>query len=194
MKAGIGQEQQASARRVTVFGSSLPRPEDPAYQEAQELGRLLGKMGYAVQTGGYKGTMEAVSRGASEAGGHVIGITCAEIEAWRPVQCNQWVIEERRFPSLRLRLFALVDDCDAAVALPGGPGTLTEIATLWNHLLTGAIAPRPLILVGPGWQTTFEAFFQSLGQYVPDGQRKWLSFAPSVQSAFEILQSQLESR
>ena len=30
--------------------------------------------------------MEAVSRGANEAGGHVIGVTCEDIEAWRQVK------------------------------------------------------------------------------------------------------------
>ncbi|MDI6694379.1 MAG: hypothetical protein QME21_04975 [Anaerolineales bacterium] len=66
-------------RAVTVFGGSRPTPED--YEQALHLGRLLGGSGYIVLTGGYIGVMEAVSRGASEAGGHVIGVTCDEIEA-----------------------------------------------------------------------------------------------------------------
>ena len=55
-------------------------------------------------TGGYIGTMEAVSRGAAEAGGHVIGVTCEEIEAWRPVRVNAWVKEEIRRKTLMERL------------------------------------------------------------------------------------------
>ena len=92
--------------QVTVFGGSEPRPGEPAYEEAFRLGRMIGQKGYTVLTGGYVGTMEAVSRGAAEAGGHVIGVTCDEIEAWRPVRPNAWVQEERRFPSLRQRLNA----------------------------------------------------------------------------------------
>ena len=49
------------ARRVTVFGGSLPKPGEPAYRNAYELGKLLGAAGFAVLTGGYIGTMEAVS-------------------------------------------------------------------------------------------------------------------------------------
>ncbi len=178
-------------KKITVFGGSKPLPNDPAYQEAMRLGRLLGQAGYTVLTGGYIGTMEAVSRGAAEAGAHVIGVTCTEIENWRPVACNQWVKEEMRFPTLRTRIYALIDNCDAALALPGGPGTLTEISSMWNHLVTDAIPARPLILIGPGWKTTFDTFFEAFADYVPPNQRKWLSFADTVEAAFEQLQKEL---
>ena len=80
--------------RVSVFGGSEPKEGMTAYTEAMELGRLLAERRHIVLTGGYIGTMEAVSRGAHEAGGHVIGVTCLDIERWRPRQANQWVIEE----------------------------------------------------------------------------------------------------
>ena len=83
--------------------------------------------GHTVLTGGYMGSMEAVSRGANEAGGHVIGVTCADIEAWRGSRANAWVKEERRFATLQERLNELILACDAAIALPGGPGTLAEV-------------------------------------------------------------------
>ncbi len=173
--------------RVTVFGGAKPQPGEPAYRQAEELGKLLADAGHTVLTGGYVGSMEAVSRGAAEAGGHVIGITCDEIETWRPGGRNPWVIEEMRFPSLRQRLFALIEECDAAIALPGGPGTLAEISIMWNHLLIGAILPRPLILIGPGWQATMNAFFANLGEYISDRQREWLSFAPNNAQAVALL-------
>ena len=173
--------------RVTVFGGSEPRPGDPAYQEAFRLGHLMGLMGWTVLTGGYIGTMEAVSRGAVEAGGHVIGVTCDEIEAWRPVKPNAWVQDEIRFPSLRQRMNALIDQCDAAIALPGGIGTLAEVAMMWSNLQTGVIAPRRLILVGPGWRSVIDQFVTVFGGYVLPQHRQRLSFAPDVESAVELL-------
>src|SRR3989304_4389041 len=80
----------------------------------------------------------APPRGAKEAGGHVIGITCTEIETWRQAKANPWVIEERSYPTLRERLYALIDDCDAAMALPGGIGTLAEIASMWSQMQTAS--------------------------------------------------------
>jgi uncharacterized protein (TIGR00725 family) len=179
--------------QISIFGSSQPLPGQPEYTAAQRLGQLLAQAGHTVITGGYIGTMEAVSRGAAEAGGHVIGVTCAEIEAWRPVKANQWVLEERRFPTLRERLFELIDTCDAAIALPGGPGTLTEVSLFWNQLLIGAISARPLILVGAGWKAVLDCFFEQHAANIPLTQRTWLSFAGDVDSAVAQLQRTLDA-
>ncbi len=172
-------------KNITVFGGSNPTASD--YEQAASLGQLLGKAGFNILTGGYIGTMEAVSRGAAQAGAHVIGVTCDQIEAWRPVQPNAWVIEERRYPTILQRLYALIEQCDAAIALPGGPGTLAEISLMWNHLLIKAIPTKPLILVGSGWKSTFNSFFSEMGTYIPSEQKKWLLFAPDVNHAVDIL-------
>jgi len=173
--------------KITVFGGSQPLPGSPAYAEAHELGKLLAQAGHTVLTGGYIGTMEAVSRGANEAGGHVIGVTCDEIEKWRPVKANSWVKEERRFATLQERLNELVMACDAAIALPGGPGTLTEIALTWNLMIVASIPPKPLILTGIGWRSVLEAFYNSFGGYIPQNQRVLVQFSPDVQSAVHLL-------
>ena len=179
--------------RITVFGGSQPKPGESAYEQALHLGSLIGEAGYTVLTGGYIGTMEAVSRGASEAGAHVIGVTCDEIEAWRPVKPNPWVAEEIRFPTLRQRLYALIESCDAALALPGGVGTMTEISLMWNLLLTAAIPPRPLITIGSGWRAVVSQLYAHNGNYIPPLQRQWLHQAPNVATAFRQLQELLTS-
>jgi uncharacterized protein (TIGR00725 family) len=172
---------------ITIFGGSQPQPGSSAYAEAYKLGKLLALAGHTVLTGGYIGTMEAVSRGANEAGGHVIGVTCADIEAWRGVRANAWVQEERRFATLQERLNELVLACDAAIALPGGPGTLTEISLTWNLMIVDSIPAKPLILTGAGWRSVMESFYNSFEAHVPQNQRDLLHFAPDVQSAVAIL-------
>ena len=174
---------------ITVFGGSQPKAGDTAYNEAQELGRLLAQRGHAVLTGGYIGTMEAVSRGAHEAGGHVIGVTCEAIENWRKVGPNPWVKEERRRKTLFERIQALIEGCDAALALPGGPGTLAEIALMWNLMIVESLHRRPLILIGGGWQSVLGQVFTQLDGYTPAHQRELLSFAPDIQTAVEKLES-----
>jgi len=76
---------------IAVYGSAKPTAGDALYEEARRLGALLARQGHTVMTGGYCGTMEAVSRGAAEAGGNTIGVTCAEIERYRPGGANPWV-------------------------------------------------------------------------------------------------------
>ncbi len=135
----------------------------------------------------YTGTMEAVSRGAAEAGGHVVGITTEEIESWRPGAANSFVLEERSYKTLKARLYALIDACDAAMALPGGIGTLTEISAMWSQMQVSALPARPLILIGPGWKTVMDSFFEQFPSYVPEEHRPLLSYAKTVEAAAEML-------
>jgi len=173
--------------RVTVFGGSAPKPGSSGYQQAYQLGKLLGEAGHTALTGGYIGTMEAVSRGCAEAGGHVVGVTCDEIEAWRPVSPNQWVLEEIRLPTVHQRMLTLIEECEAAIALPGGVGTLAEIVMMWNQMQTAAIMPRPLILIGEGWQETFKTLFTYQESYIPAEHGSYLQFAPDIEPAFARL-------
>lgn len=175
------------SKMISVFGGSAPKPGSPPYQEAYQLGKLLGGAGMTVMTGGYVGTMEAASRGASEAGGHVIGVTSEEIEAWRPIGPNAWVAEEWRCQTLNERLNTLVEKCDAAIALPGGIGTLLEIALTWNQLVIEILHPKPMILVGSGWQKVIETFFAEFGDYVGIDDRQFLAYAPDPESALELV-------
>jgi uncharacterized protein (TIGR00730 family) len=181
-------------KRVSVFGGSRTVPGEDDYLQAYQLGQLLGSRGLTVLTGGYTGSMEAVSRGAAEHSGHVIGVTCNQIENWRPVKPNAWVHEEVRFETLRERLDALIESCQAALALPGGPGTLTEIALMWNLTLTQALPPRPLILIGSGWRETFSSFRETQSRYIPNDQWALLSFSDNVSDAVRMLNIETPSR
>jgi len=172
---------------ISVFGGSQPKEGDTVYTEAQTLGKRLAQRGDTVLTGGYIGTMEAVSQGAFEAGGHVVGVTCDDIEAWRAVSPNQWVKEERREKTLIGRLQVLIEDCDAALALPGGAGTLTEIALMWNLMIVESLPRRPLILIGRGWQSTFDQFFKELDVYTSAERRELVGYADDIDTAVKML-------
>lgn len=139
--------------RVTVFGSSRVLPDEVVYQDAVRLGRLLAEAGYTLYTGGYSGVMEAVSRGAVEAGGRAVGVT---VSSWAArFQPNQWIGEEIAMPDLFQRISRLTAT-DAYVAMPGGLGTLGEVALTWNLFQTHSIPRRPLVLVGSAWRDALE--------------------------------------
>ena len=173
---------------VSVFGGSAPRPESAAYLEAMDMGRRLAEAGYTVATGGYRGVMEAASRGAAEAGGHVIGVTCGLLENWREgLAANPWVKEEIKFASLRERLHHLVEFCDAAIAMGGGIGTLSEVALAWSLIQTGEIKPKPLVVVGPLWRDSLGIFLDRADGYIHDHDKALLKFAGSVDEVLKVL-------
>lgn len=148
-------------RLIAVFGSSVPLPGSWEYQLAIDLGHLLAKANFAVATGGYGGTMAAVSQGVSKGGGYVIGVTSKQIESSRKAKVNQWVDQEINYETLADRALHLVTNNHGMIVLPGGIGTLSEFALGWSLLQVGAIPPRPLILLGKMWQETLENFVQT---------------------------------
>lgn len=174
-------------KRIVVFGGASPCPGEPTYQEAERLGYLLGQAGFTILNGGYMGTMEAVSKGGSQAGGYVIGVTCMEIENWRGGQANPFLHQELHCKTLAERLEVLIHECDAAIALPGGIGTLAEILYLWNHLIIEAVPAKPLILVGEAWQVIFDTFFNLCDGYTPASQSDTVFFVSDIEAAAQIV-------
>lgn len=140
---------------IAVFGSSRREADSPFYREAFELGGVLARAGYTVLSGGYGGSMAAVSRGAYEAGGRVIGVTCAIFD---PLPPNPWVTEEVKAPTLIERLALMLDRADGFVAIRGGIGTLSEVTLAWSLLQTRSLNSKPLVLLGADWQPVLDAF------------------------------------
>ncbi len=146
---------------ICVFGSGGPQPSSADYENARLMGQLLAEAGFTVQTGGYGGIMAAASQGANEAGGHVIGITCTTIEQFRQASPNSWLKEVIKKETLQERLLYLVNNCDGAIVMPGGIGTLSELSLIWSLVQTDEIAPCPLITVGELWQHSLAAFIDN---------------------------------
>jgi len=174
--------------KISVFGASKPKDGDSDYAAAYQLGKMLAEKQHIVVTGGYMGTMEAVSRGANEHGGHTIGITCREIENWRPTSANPWVKHEIKENTLLDRITSLINTCDAAIALPGGTGTLTEVAVMWNLIGIQVIQPKPLVLIGSAWDSVMEQLFFQFDSYYSIEQRKYLIRVKSNHEAVNILE------
>jgi hypothetical protein len=168
---------------ISIFGGSAPFPRSPAYEEAYQLGALLAHAGHTVATGGYLGVMEAASRGAAEAGGHVIGVTTGALENAPNLRVNAWVKEAIPFPTLRERLYHLTSLCDVAIALAGGVGTLAEIAFLWNLMQIAELPPRPLIAVGPVWAATLHTFLTTADPYLKPRDKTLIQCVPTVEDA-----------
>ena len=135
--------------RVAVFGRADLLAGSEGYAQAEELGSLLAGAGYVVLNGGYGGTMEAVSKGASRAGGRVEGVVCRAFPEREP---NAFLTERTWTDAPLSRTRLLIDRADAYVALEPRAGTIAEVAALWALRKAGALPPRPLVLVGPAWE------------------------------------------
>jgi len=141
-----------SKKIITIFGTS--RAGDAIFTLAMETGRFLAEAGFAIANGGYGGTMFAAAKGAVEAGGEVIGVTCS---AFKSSRANKYVTREIVTGSLDERLDTLVKLGQAYIVLPGGTGTLLELAKVWELKNKGFLkADKPIILLGGFWKPLIE--------------------------------------
>ena len=159
-------------KTVTIFGSSLPGADSAAYAEARRLGGLLAERGLVVCNGGYAGLMEASSRGAREAGGHTIGVTCS---IW-PSPPNRWVAEEVRTRSFSERIITLIERGDAYIVLPGGTGTLAELALAWEMMNKASLSRtvggrKPLLVMETYWRPVIDCLKQEATLVSPSAVR-----------------------
>ena len=95
---------------------------EPGYENARGIGRLLAEAGFDVITGSYGGVMEGASRGAREAGGRTVGVSC-EVFAHR--EPNPYVDEIVPTPDLMLRTRELID---RAAGFHGAPDIVNRSA------------------------------------------------------------------
>ncbi len=137
-------------KTITIFGTGKAKPGDSAYVMAHETGKLLAQAGFTIANGGYGGTMLAAAKGAAQAGGKTIGVTCS---AFKRSTANEYINHEIVTNSLDERLDTLIKLGSAFVVLPGGTGTLLELARVWELKNKGFLeAGKPIILVSRFWE------------------------------------------
>jgi uncharacterized protein (TIGR00730 family) len=130
---------------VTIFGSARTHPDDPQYEAAQEVARLLAEAGFAIITGAGPGIMEAANKGAKAAGGRSIG---CNIELPFEQGANPYVDTLVNFRYFFVRKTMFIKYSNAFIIFPGGYGTLDEAFEALTLIQTGKIYQFPVVLFG----------------------------------------------
>ena len=132
-------------KAVTIFGSARVGPDDPHYDAAVEVSRLLAEAGFAIITGAGPGIMEAGNKGAKLGGGRSIG---CNIELPFEQGANPYVDTLIHFKYFFVRKTMFIKYSVAFVIFPGGFGTLDELFEALTLIQTGKIYKFPVILFG----------------------------------------------
>ena len=132
-------------RGVSIFGSARTHPDDPQYQAAQEVAKLLAQAGFAIITGAGPGIMEAANKGARDGGGKSIG---CNIELPFEQGANPYVDTLVNFRYFFVRKTMFIKYSNAFIIFPGGYGTLDEAFEALTLIQTGKIYQFPVILFG----------------------------------------------
>lgn len=140
-----GFEQLARIKpSVSIFGSARTNPNHPTYKLAEEIARALSDAGFSVVSGGGPGIMEAANKGAFAGKSPSIGlnILLPMEQSGNPYQDIS--LSFRHFFS---RKVMFVKYASAYVVLPGGFGTLDELAEILTLVQTGKTRRIPIVLV-----------------------------------------------
>jgi uncharacterized protein (TIGR00730 family) len=173
---------------IAVFGSSEPAPGDPLYSTARRLGEILARSGYRVATGGYGGVMEAASRGAADAGGETLGVTCSIFRDRAP---NPYLGEIVETEDLHERTRELIRRSGGFVVLSGKSGTLAELTMLWALHRAGCLGRRPVVLLGGEWRHLLRHLVRA--GILESPQFDVTSVADTPEEALDILRLQLDA-
>jgi hypothetical protein len=169
---------------IAIFGTGRAKPGDSVFTLAYKVGKLLAQAGFTIANGGYGGTMLAAAKGAAEAGGEIIGVTCA---AFKGGAANEYVTREIVTNSLDERLDTLIKLGQGYIVLPGGTGTLLELAKVWELKNKGFLKQgKPIILVGKFWKPLLDL----VATDDPDSSR-YIHIAAGPDEAKDFLLSQV---
>jgi uncharacterized protein (TIGR00730 family) len=144
---------------VTVFGSARCSDNHPYYTVGRDIGRRLTRLGFTVMTGGGPGLMEAVNRGAQDAGGRSVGCNIRLPMEQSPNRyLDRWTECEQFF----IRKVLLCRYSYAFIALPGGFGTMDELFEVLTLIQTQKIERFPVVLIGAAYWAPVVAFLQQM--------------------------------
>jgi len=183
---GFGQLSELP-RAVSVFGSARTSRQAPEYALGRELGGRLAEAGWAVITGGGPGVMEAVNRGASEAGGLSVGLG---IELPFEQSLNEWVDVGINFRYFFARKTMFVKYAQAFVILPGGFGTMDELFEALTLVQTHKVNEFPVVLMGTRyWSGLLDWLRDSMlaDGYLSAGDLDLVHLTDSVDEALDVI-------
>jgi len=168
---------------VTIFGSSRPTEGSKEYEDAELLGKKLSAAGISVCTGGYRGIMEAVSKGAALSDAQIVGVTSA---IFSPTP-NKYVNMQVHTQSLYERLQKLVELGDGYIILKGGTGTLVEFSLVWELMNKSFIREKPIIVVTDFWQPIVDLLDKELAFEGLESCTKYVTIAKDASEAATIM-------
>jgi len=145
---------------VSFFGSSRIAAGHPWYELAEDIARRLSDAGFSVVSGGGPGVMEAANRGAKAGRSPSVGLNIVLPREQVP---NPYQDISMTFRHFFARKVMFVKYATAYVVLPGGFGTLDEVAEILTLVQTGKSRRIPIILVHrPFWEGLLQWLRQTM--------------------------------
>jgi len=142
---------------VSIFGSARTQASAANYILCEEIAERLSEAGFAIVSGGGPGIMEAANKGAQRGRSPSVGVNIVLPHEEKP---NAFQDISLTFKHFFARKVMFVKYASAYVVMPGGFGTLDELAEILTLIQTGKSRRIPIILVDAQFWTGLLAWFR----------------------------------
>ncbi|WP_018968794.1 TIGR00730 family Rossman fold protein [Rubritalea marina] len=151
-------------KKVGIFGSARTKPDEPEYQTTVQFARRIVEEGFMTITGAGPGIMAAGNEGAGRENTFGLDISLPFETSANPfINGDEKLIEFNYFFTRKL---AFVKEADAAVAMPGGVGTMDEIFEALTLIQTGKSTVYPLVLLDCKGGTYWKFWLQFMEEHL----------------------------
>ena len=175
---------------ICVFSSSSNAIADCYFEEADNLGRLIGKNGHNLINGGANvGLMEAVTVAASLAGAKTTGILPERLIGRSLASDNSHQVIVTK--DMQERKAKMRDLSDAFIALPGGFGTLEEVLEVLT-LRQLSYHTKPVVFINTNnfYKYLLKHFEYSFAElFAKELYKKLYYFADNANDAIKYIQT-----
>lgn len=173
---------------ITVYLGSYKGSDDSLTAAVHELGTWIGESGNTLVYGGSKiGLMGVLAESVITAGGRAIGVEPQFLVD--QVQQYDNLTKLIVTPDMSTRKAKMIELGDAFIALPGGTGTLEEIAEIMSAVSLGLLRAPCILYNHYGF---YEPLREQLGRMIEEGlstveRQQGIHFADSIDEIREIL-------
>jgi len=173
---------------ICVFSSSSNAIPKVYFDEARELGKIIGEQGHTLVNGGANvGLMETVTIAASGSGAKTIGIIPERFVQRSLASANSHQVISTK--DMQERKAKMREISDAFIALPGSFGTLEEIMEVLT-LRQLSYHTKPVVFINTNnyYQYLFKQFEQAFAEKFAKETYRGLYFsAENAKSAMEYI-------
>lgn len=151
-------------RKVAVFGSARTKPSEKEYQTAVRFSQRMKEEGFMTITGAGPGIMAAGNEGAGKENSFGLNISLPF-----ETSANEFILNDPKlidFNFFFTRKLSFVKEADAAVAFPGGVGTMDELFEALTLIQTGKATVYPIVLVDAKGGTYWKFWLQFVEEHL----------------------------
>ena len=180
--------------KICVFGASGSELAQAYFDEAEALGRAIGRGGHTLVFGaGERGLMGACARGAAAEGAEIVGVAPRFFDEPGVLYqgCSRLLFTE----TMRERKALMEDEAEAFIVMPGGIGTLEEFFEVLTLRSLGQLDKPIALLNTRGYYSALQELLERAAheRFLGESALSLFTLCPDAESALRAVTAPREA-